>query len=1029
MAHNDNRVRLIEEELQRFPPVVTSEYQKVRPHVESELSEEDFSCWAQWGKLLAEDSPELASAYFRASGLALRSLSLYQLEDWMKLGKSLYNGTRRSVLIASQFYQVGANLFPYLTWDEMAQFVSLINRLQGNADEIASQCLSLAEQVFSLLEKQDRTHFLNLALVFAKTDWNVAKSYFVSGPKVLSRIERDERARFLSLAEGVFCRASERAIPFLFDGSQSLGELPESTHHSLLSLTDELTSISCPAAIEFLKLCPTVVNRIGLSGLESWFREGIKTLQKNEESGIAYFRLELNSSLRLLQSLSRGVELTTVKETLSRYFTALTGRTVHLLPAGDGVEKGLSKLPAKEPGVEEIAVFLPGLAEKYLTKEENFAWYKVMVTHQAGHLEFGSFCLSLAKKDRLFRDLCPQLTQGVVTPGGAVSIESFLNLFGNRRLATDIFTLVEDTRVDYLLKREYQGIRSYYARIQKDALSERQPLTAQPLKQMFLEVLLRVSLESSEQFSVPSILRTQLYRASQILGQVRSPQAKVEDSAQATIRLYQILYQIPDRQVPLDDWATIDLNNSLDGLVAPSSDSLHDTPIALPDVGADSTPYNGLQEVEYRGNFLPTSLPVSARPNTDDRRDSGRPSAVPLWLQLENPPEDEGDVEINELSTAGMTASQGLFVSNLKETGRQKPGLIPPKNKDNDDNGAKPLQNDDSRSFLYDEWDFRASDYRLRWCRVKQKAMGEGNTDFFEVTLDDYASLVARIKKQFEQLDPRSFKKIKKLQDGEDFDLDAVIDSVVGRKAGQGPDEKVYWRRNKRERDISVVFLLDMSSSTMEYIDNGQREAMGMHFFRDDKGYLEWLQSTQGNQLRSPAFKRIIDLEKESTVLLIKALETTGDKYAIYGFSGCGRENVEFYVIKDLGEDFSDRIKRRIDSIAPQRSTRMGPAIRHATWKLEQEQARSKFLFVISDGRPEDHGYGKDGLEREYAINDTRMALLEANWKGVTPFCLTFDRDGHDYLKTMCADMRYEVIDNIESLPERLPSLYRKLTI
>jgi len=162
---------------------------------------------------------------------------------------------------------------------------------------------------------------------------------------------------------------------------------------------------------------------------------------------------------------------------------------------------------------------------------------------------------------------------------------------------------------------------------------------------------------------------------------------------------------------------------------------------------------------------------------------------------------------------------------------------------------------------------------------------------------------------------------------------------------------------------------------------------------------------------------------------LIKALETIGDTYAIYGFSGYGRENVEFYIIKDLEEEFSDKIKCRIDRISPIQGTRMGPAIRHATWKLEQQAARNKFLFLVSDGRPQDHGYGCDGLEKEYAINDTKMALLEARRRNITPFCLTVDRVGHDYLRTMCGDIGYEVVADIESLPKRLPALYSKLTV
>ena len=89
---------------------------------------------------------------------------------------------------------------------------------------------------------------------------------------------------------------------------------------------------------------------------------------------------------------------------------------------------------------------------------------------------------------------------------------------------------------------------------------------------------------------------------------------------------------------------------------------------------------------------------------------------------------------------------------------------------------------------------------------------------------------------------------------------------------------------------------------------------------------------------------------------------------------------------------------------------------------------KTKFMFLISDGRPQDRGYSREGVEKEYAVHDTRMALDEARSKGINPFCLTVDRNGHDYLKTMMSEMGYEVLDDIHALPHRLLYLYRKLT-
>ena len=162
-------------------------------------------------------------------------------------------------------------------------------------------------------------------------------------------------------------------------------------------------------------------------------------------------------------------------------------------------------------------------------------------------------------------------------------------------------------------------------------------------------------------------------------------------------------------------------------------------------------------------------------------------------------------------------------------------------------------------------------------------------------------------------------------------------------------------------------------------------------------------------------------------MLVVEAHEAIGDAYGIYGFSGHGRENVEFHVIKDLDESFDDSVRRRIDKIEPIRSTRMGPAIRHAISKLNDHDARVKILILVSDGRPEDDEYGRERGEKEYAVHDTRKALIEAKRQRITPFLITVDSEGHDYLRHLCDDMGYEIVADIESLPRRLPRLYRHL--
>ncbi len=78
--------------------------------------------------------------------------------------------------------------------------------------------------------------------------------------------------------------------------------------------------------------------------------------------------------------------------------------------------------------------------------------------------------------------------------------------------------------------------------------------------------------------------------------------------------------------------------------------------------------------------------------------------------------------------------------------------------------------------------------------------------------------------------------------------------------------------------------------------------------------------------------------------------------------------------VKDFDEKYSDEVKRRIGGITYQNNTRLGAAIRHATAKLAKQEARTRLLIVLSDGRPYDHDYG----DARYAREDTREALRQA---------------------------------------------------
>jgi nitric oxide reductase activation protein len=247
---------------------------------------------------------------------------------------------------------------------------------------------------------------------------------------------------------------------------------------------------------------------------------------------------------------------------------------------------------------------------------------------------------------------------------------------------------------------------------------------------------------------------------------------------------------------------------------------------------------------------------------------------------------------------------------------------------------------------------------------------------------------------------PENLARIHKEIDGEEFDLNAVIDYVIDRRADGMQSDRLYTKRLRRRRDVAVSLLLDQSSSTARTITRNPLQPY------------------------THPGRRIIEIEKEGLILMAEALEAVGDVYSIYGFTSEGRRNVKFYMVKDFDERYSEEIERRIGGISFQNNTRLGAAIRHASAKLQRQEARTKLLIILTDGRPYDHDYG----DARYAREDVRESLTESRLAGVTPFCITIDRDSEAELKDLYGDVGYTIIDDVLSLPERLPNIYRRLT-
>ncbi len=1022
------------------------EYLKASGEVAKYLSFASFTQWTRCGGYLSQDSPSLAVAYFRATPGLVANLRPQLIARWAGLGRSLYKGTWKSSILASKFFETSPTLVRNLSFWDVEVFANLIESLSTKSYDLATECLLLGNDALSNMSRE-REPFLSLCRTLTDTGWREVKACFQVVGTALPQVEESQRGRFIRLAEQLAKEGSRETSVFLVSGSTALGKIMPQAQQHILDLCDTLLPISPQAVHALLHSLDSVLSRITLAQLDTWFDRGVLLMKENPEGGLAYFKVESSTSEGVIEGLSSSLELDRVKGILMLYCRALSGADIEVTESSQLVHKGIGWISEGNATTEGTKVYLPGIIDRYPSKSENFGWYKVVSTHQVAHIEFGSFFFEFAKPSALFqytrldreKVLLSQVTEDPemkayargAGAGWVTDMSRYFSLLDDRKLALDVFTILEDGRLDFRVKQEYPGMKKFYGRVQEGALESRPVLSELPLREAMVEMLVRFSLEQYRSLTAPK----QYFKAARVLAkiqkQLRNITATVEDTAEATLRAYDILSRIPNKQEPEEEWESQDFDAEEEFSEEELSDLIKEMgPPSQNEGAADQEPYESIEDVDFRGDFKPELVQTLNRMRSGETPEGEDGTGELTKEMLEEMLRQSA--ELGTKSEGEDAESMANFAQNLmKEASLTSPmpspgqGFGPMVHVDEQGGALEPRE---ARTYVYDEWDFRAVDYKPKWCIVKEKTVDEGDLQFFSDTMRNYAPLVNDVRRQFELVIPESFRKVRRQPDGDEFDLDASVEAMIDRRSGVTPSEKVYWFRNKQERDVAVVFLLDMSASTAEAIDEGRPALGDQNAPEDPVEYMMWLRSRREGLVRRH-YKRIIDLEKEGVALLLQALESIGDIYGIYGFSGYGRENVEFYVIKDVEEHLSDVVKRRIDKISPLHATRMGPAIRHATAKLDKQEAKTKILFLISDGRPQDRGYSREGVEKEYAVHDTHMALVEAKRLNITPFCLTVDKSGHDYLKAMCGDMGYEVLEDIWALPKRLPQLYRKLTM
>ncbi len=294
---------------------------------------------------------------------------------------------------------------------------------------------------------------------------------------------------------------------------------------------------------------------------------------------------------------------------------------------------------------------------------------------------------------------------------------------------------------------------------------------------------------------------------------------------------------------------------------------------------------------------------------------------------------------------------------------------------------------EDDVCMTYKEWDYSKKRYKPDYCKVYLKKIKEGDLNYSKKCLSENSKTLNELRRKFAQIYQQR-KEVKKLPDGESLDMDILVDWFTDIKSGRTPSENIYISKRKKESDLAILFLLDLSLSTDSFAD--------------------------GN--------RVLDVEKQAVILFGEVLAEYDVDFAVSGFFSKTRNNCVYHTLKGFGEDWSMG-KQRLGAVQPQGYTRIGPALRHSQTLVEAHPATQKWVILISDGKPNDY----DKYEGKYGVIDVKQALREMHERHISTYAIAIESIARYYLPQMFGQNHYNILSHPEMLVHSLATLYRRI--
>ena len=290
-------------------------------------------------------------------------------------------------------------------------------------------------------------------------------------------------------------------------------------------------------------------------------------------------------------------------------------------------------------------------------------------------------------------------------------------------------------------------------------------------------------------------------------------------------------------------------------------------------------------------------------------------------------------------------------------------------------------------AIYYPEWDFKKREYKRDFCKLYHQKILKKKPDYYANTLEQNAQTLKELQKTFARFNNKLEYRPRQLH-GDEIDLDAFIDLYTDVVAKRTPDERCYIYRKKAQKELSLLILLDLSLSSDGYV--------------------------YGN--------RILDVEKQVSILFGEVLNAYNIDFQIDGFSSKTRNHITYSSLKSFDQKWDDG-KLRIGAIQAEGYTRIGPAIRHAKTQIEKRTSARKWIIILSDGKPNDY----DHYEGKYGMEDIKQSIRELRSDGIQSFALAIEEQAKYYLPQIFGKNHFSILSSPNEMIITLTQLYHRI--